>query len=264
MKVGLKKILIVDPDTEAARELSSLFIKEGYDVEISGGLTEAAERVNDVKFDCIIMDVDLPEMKGYKAVPILKAIDPKVQIIMTAVENTVELEAEVRKQDIFYYYIKSFDQEELKEAVRDVFKKLGKVKDVKEMNKPQKVLVIDDDPGFVTATMPILESRGYKVEAAYDRGEAMEKIERLKPDLILLDIMMEKLTDGFDICYKLKHDPEMKKIPVLAVSAITEKTGFKFSPATDGEYFEADDYIEKPVKPADLLKRVEKLLMDRC
>jgi len=74
--------------------------------------------------------------------------------------------------------------------------------------------------------------------------------------------MMEKLTDGFDICYKLKHDPEMKRIPVLAVSAITEKTGFKFSPVTDGEYFEADDFMEKPVKTKDMLKRVEKLLQE--
>jgi len=260
MKVGNRRILIIDPDNEAARELSSLFIDEGCDVETSGSITKAAERVNDVKFDCIIMDVDLPEMKGYKAVPILKAVDPKVQIIMTAVENTAELEAEVRKQDIFYYYIKSFEREELKEAVRDVFKKLGKLKEVKEMNKPQKVLVIDDDPGFITAMIPILESKGYKVEAAYDSGEAMEKIDKLKPDLILLDIMMERLTSGFDLCYKLKHDSVMKKIPVLAVSAITEKTGFKFSPATDEEYFEADDYIEKPVKPADLLNRIEKLL----
>lgn len=262
MKVGNRRILIIDPDSKAAQELSSLFIDEGCDVETSGGIREAAERIRDVKFDCVIMDVHLPHMEGYKAVPILKAIDPKVQIIMTATENTLELEEKVRKQDIFYYYIKSFDREELKEAVQDVFKRLGKVKEVKEMNKPQMVLVIDDDPSFITAMTPILESKGYKVEAAYDSKEAMEKIERLKPDLILLDIMMERLTAGFDLCYKLKHDPEMKKIPVLAVSAITEKTGFKFSPATDGEYFEADDYVEKPVKPADLLKRVERLLQE--
>lgn len=260
MKIGNRRILIIDADSKAAGELSSLFIDEGCDVEVCGNIKDAAENINNVKFDCVIMDVDLPDMEGYKAVPILKTIDPKVQIIMTAAENTAELEANVRRQDIFYYYIKSFDREELKEAVQDVFKKLGKVKKVKEMNKPQKVLVIDDDPSFVTAMTPILESKGYKVEAAYDSEEAMEKIERLKPDLILLDIMMERLTAGFDLCYKLKHDPEMKKIPVLAVSAITEKTGFKFSPATDGEYFEADDYVEKPVKPADLLERVEKLL----
>ena len=252
--------MIVDPDGRTTGELSSLFIDEGYDVEISEGIREAVERIKDVKFDCVIMDVDLPEMKGYEAVPVLRAIDPKVQIIMTAAENTVELEVEVREQDIFYYYIKSFDREELKEAVRNVFKKLGKAKEVKKMNEQAKILLVDDDPSFVTAMTPILESKGYKVEAAYDSEEAMEKIERLKPDLILLDIMMERLTAGFDICYKLKHDPEMKKIPVLAVSAITEKTGFKFSPATDGEYFEADDYVEKPVKPADLLERVEKLL----
>jgi len=262
MKAGLRKILIVDPDNDAARELSLLLTKQGYDVEISAGIKDAAERIRDVKFDCVIMDVDLPEMKGYEAVPVLKAIDPKVQIIMTATENTIELEEKVRKHDIFYYYIKSFDREELAEAVRDVFKKLGKVKEVKKMNEQAKILLVDDDPDFVKATTSILISSGYKVEAAYNMAEAMEKIESVKPDLILLDIMMERLTDGFDICYKLRHDPELKNIPVLAISAITERTGFKFAPSTDGEYFPADDYVEKPVKPADLLKRVEKLLKD--
>ena len=71
---------------------------------------------------------------------------------------------------------------------------------------------------------------------------------------------MEKCSDGFTICYKLKHDPALRQIPILAISAITERTGFKFSPKTDGEYFQADDYVEKPIKPADLLERVEKLL----
>jgi len=260
MKVGLRKILIVDPDSDAAQGLSALFVGEGYDVEVCEGITKAADRVKNVQFDCVIMDVDLPEMKGYEAVPIIKAIDPKVQIIMTAAENTMELEAEVRKQDIFFYYIKSFDPEELREAVQDVFKKLGKVKKVKEMGKSQKVLVIDDDPSFTTAMTPVLESRGYQVEAAYNKEEAMEKIEKSKPDLILLDIMMERLTDGFDLCYKLKHDPELSKIPVLAVSAINKEVGFRFSPGTDGEYFQADDFVEKPVKPENLLERVEKLL----
>ncbi len=126
MESGNRRILIVDPDSRAAQELSSVFIGEGYDVEVSLCVKDAAERVNDVKFDCIIMDVDLPEMEDFKAVSILKAIDPKIEIIMTATENTAELEAKVRKQNIFYYYIKSFDREELKEAVRNVFKKLGK------------------------------------------------------------------------------------------------------------------------------------------
>lgn len=127
MKLESKRILVVDPDEEAAPQLASVFVEEGYDVEVSASIRAMAERIRDARFDCVIMDVDLPEMAGYKAVSILKTIDPSVQVIMTAAENSAELETEVRKQDIFYYYIKSFDRDELIEAVRDVFKKIEKL-----------------------------------------------------------------------------------------------------------------------------------------
>ncbi|UCE99361.1 MAG: response regulator [Planctomycetota bacterium] len=131
---------------------------------------------------------------------------------------------------------------------------------MEKMNKQTKILIIDDDYNYVQSIRAILESKEYTVDAAHDRESAMQKIVEIKPDLILLDIMMDRLDDGFTICYKLKHDSELKKIPILTISAITKKTGFKFSPATDGEYFEADDYVEKPIKASDLLERVEKLL----
>lgn len=255
-----KRVLIVDPDSEAAGQVASLLVEEGYDVEETTSISAMAERIRDVKFDCVVMDVDLPEMPGYKAVSILKTIDPHVHVIMTASENTAELEAEVRKQDIFYYYIKSFGREELVEAVRDVFKKMGKLKQTRQTNEPPEILVIDDDPNFINFVKPVMESKSYKVISACNREEAMKILRKQKPDLILLDLMMEKMTDGFDICHRLKHDPEMKKIPVLAVSSITAETGLRFSPKTDGEYFEADDFMEKPVAPTVLLERIDTLL----
>jgi len=257
-KIG--KILIIDPDTDTQKELLSLFSSEGCRVEISEGVTDGLQRLKDIKFDCLIMDVELPEMKGYQALPIARTVDPKIDVIMTAARNTPELEARVREQDIFYYYIKSFDREELRLAVHDVFKKLGKIKEVRRMNEEAKILIIDDDPAFVEATTAILKSGSYKVEAAYDKEEAMEKIKKEEPDLILLDVMMQRLDDGFTICYKLKHDPKLKKIPVLMITGVTEKTGFKFSPESDGEYLEADDFVDKPIKAANLLERVKKLL----
>ena len=260
MKVERRRVLIVDPDSAAARKLCGLLVQEDVDVETAEGITQAVERINAAQFDCVIMDVELPEMKGYAAVSVLKAMDPKLQVIMTAADNTLELEAKVRKQDIFYYYIKSFDPAELQEAVRDAFKKTGKCEKAKAMDKPAKVLVVDDDPGFVKATRSVLESKGYVVESASNRAEAMEKIESVQPDLILLDVMMERLDDGFTICYKLKHDPELRKIPVLAISAVSEKTGLRLSPGTDGEQLEADAFMAKPVEPGVLLERVETLL----
>lgn len=257
-----KRILIVETDGKFIQELLALFAHEDYDMEISRNFTDAVERIKNVKFDCAIINVNLAEIKGYDAVPIIKTINPGTCIIITTEENTRELEAEVRKKDIFYYYIKSFALDELKLAVRSVFEKLGKVKEEKKMDKPAKILIVDDDSDFVAGIRPILESNGHGIASACNKTEAMEKIEKFKPDLILLDIMMERLSDGFDICYKLKHDEKMRKIPVLAISAINEKFNFKFSPETDEEYFGADDFMEKPVKAADLLERVEKLLKE--
>lgn len=255
-----RRILIIDPDREIREEYLSTFLTEGCEVDTSSGITKAVPKIKNVGFDCIIMDVQLPEMKGYEAVQIIKAIDQRAQIIITASENTRELEVKVREQDIFYYYIKSFDKDELRLAVNDAFKRLGKVKETKKMNQPTKILIVDDDPDFVDATRIILEEKDYRVDVAYNRSEAMDKIAKTEPDLILLDIMMDRLDDGFTICYKLKHDAKLKNIPVFAISSITDKTGFKFNPKTDGEYFEADDYAEKPIEAGELLKRVEALL----
>ena len=130
MVENCKKILLVEPDNKDAMKLFVLFSDEDYKLELSRSFTEAVEKIRNIKFDCAIMDVNLPEMKGYDAVSIMKMIDPNIEIIMTAEKNTIELEDKVRKQDVFYYYIKSFDRQELKLAVRDAFKKSEKIKEV--------------------------------------------------------------------------------------------------------------------------------------
>ncbi|MCD6569145.1 MAG: response regulator [Deltaproteobacteria bacterium] len=128
------------------------------------------------------------------------------------------------------------------------------------MADSKRILIIDDDQDYVDALKVILESNGYQVGHAYNVTDGHKAIETKKPDLIILDVMMEKYTDGFDFCYRLKHDDKLKTIPVMIVTAVTDKTGFKFSPETDGEYLEADDYVKKPIPVAELLSRVDRLL----
>lgn len=117
-----KRILIINPDIKSVEEMVSSFSKDGYDVEVCKSITDAVGRVKDVKFNCAIIDVYLVGIMGYEAVPIIKAIDPNLEIIITADENTKELEENVRKQKIFYYHIKSFGMKELKLAVANVMK----------------------------------------------------------------------------------------------------------------------------------------------
>ena len=128
----------------------------------------------------------------------------------------------------------------------------------------KKILVIDDDPDFRDAVTPILETALYDVVNASNPEEGKEKIFSEKPDLILLDIMMDSLFDGFSLCHAIKTSKEYKEFnntPIIFVSAVKEKTGSRFQfKGEDQGLIGPDDYIDKPVKPDDLLARIERLL----
>ncbi len=128
------------------------------------------------------------------------------------------------------------------------------------MSEEKRILIIDDDEDYGSALRIVLENSGYRVEQVLNIKKGREAIDKMLPDLIILDVMMEKHTDGFELCSNLKNDEACRMIPVMMVTAVTEKTGFKFSPETDGEYLEADDYVSKPVPVAELLSRVNKLI----
>ncbi len=133
------------------------------------------------------------------------------------------------------------------------------------MKKPSpKILVIDDDPDFVEAITPILKSALYDVVTAENPAAGKEKILSEKPNLILSDIMMDSLFDGFSLCHAIKTSPEyaaVRDTPVILISAVKEIAGSRFQFKGDEQgMIGPDDYIDKPVKPADLLARIEKLL----
>jgi two-component system response regulator ResD len=115
------RILIIDPDERDRAVLTAFLEQEGYRADSGRGLTDAVTKMSTGDFSCLIMDVDLPEMKGYKAVSVLKSIHPGIKVIMTTKKNTKELEAKVREQEIFFYFIKTFGKKELKLAINNAF-----------------------------------------------------------------------------------------------------------------------------------------------
>ena len=127
------------------------------------------------------------------------------------------------------------------------------------MERKAKILIVDDDPDFVAATRVVLESKPYEVIVAYDGDEGLEKVKQERPDLIILDIIMP-MKDGFMVCQQLKKDPQLSSIPVLMLTAFGEKVGETSLALSQGLTLEAEDFIDKPVTPAELLLRVERLL----
>ena len=120
-----KRILIIDPNCTERTVIAAFLRGENFHVETGSGLPDAIKKISASGYDCLIMDVNLPEMKGYEAISIIKNIDPEIKIIMTTKKNTKRLEAKVREQDIFFYFIKSFGKEELKLAIHNAFLNKG-------------------------------------------------------------------------------------------------------------------------------------------
>jgi DNA-binding NtrC family response regulator len=109
-----KRILIIDPDENDRNVMATFLRQHNFSVETGNGLLDAFKKILEDRYDCLIMDVDLPEMKGFDAVSIFRNIDPKIKVIMTAKKNSMELESKIREQDIYYYFIKSFGKDELR------------------------------------------------------------------------------------------------------------------------------------------------------
>ena len=124
-----------------------------------------------------------------------------------------------------------------------------------------KILIIDDDPDITEAMRVVLENKGYEVASARDSREGMEQVKGNKPDLIILDVMMNTSQEGFGFSRDLKKDPDYKNIPILMLTAVTEKTGIDFKSAVGDEtWLPVDEFLDKPVRPDVLLEKVSNLL----
>jgi two-component system alkaline phosphatase synthesis response regulator PhoP len=127
------------------------------------------------------------------------------------------------------------------------------------MTSSAKILLVDDDRDFVEATRIVLESAPYEVTIAYDGDEALRRVREVAPDLIILDVIMPE-QHGFKVCEALKSDPDLSRIPVIMLTSLSQQMGETAFSLTDGMMLEADDYVDKPVTPQELLRRVQKFL----
>ena len=123
----------------------------------------------------------------------------------------------------------------------------------------KKVLIVDDDPDLVEAVSTILESKGYAVAKAYGGVEGLKKARTENPDLIVLDVMMPD-KDGYTVCKELKADKKYRSIPILLLTAVVSHIPTTKYTHQMGMDMEADDYMDKPVEPKELVKRVETLI----
>ena len=117
-----------------------------------------------------------------------------------------------------------------------------------------KILIVEDDEDLLEIETLMLSTRGYEVSGVLDGTAALGTVERIKPDLILLDIMLPGM-DGYEVCRQLKANDATSHIPVIMLTAKKSKEDFVM-----GEQAGADMYITKPYKTSIVIETIQRLL----
>ncbi|MBO9684384.1 MAG: response regulator [Flavisolibacter sp.] len=115
-----------------------------------------------------------------------------------------------------------------------------------------KVLIIDDDPDVRTVMNIVMQKQGYEVATAFNKNDALSKLEDFQPSVILLDVLLSG-TDGREFCREIKQNEEMKNVPVIMVSAHP-------GAAENINNYGADDFISKPIDTLRLMEKIERLI----
>jgi CheY-like chemotaxis protein len=137
------------------------------------------------------------------------------------------------------------------------------------MNSKAKIFFVDDDVDLVMVARSVFEAEGYSFASANSAKEALEKIGEVKPDLIILDVMMEDIVAGFRVVNALRNFDEYPQnkayedVPILMLTSVQQRMKMKFSEDAGSKLLPIDSFLEKPVKPRVLLEKVASLLEAR-
>ncbi len=119
------------------------------------------------------------------------------------------------------------------------------------------ILLVDDDEIFVEAVSAVLEGR-YRVLTAANGTEGLARAREEHPDLIVLDVMMDHLSEGFDVARSLRTDPETAGIPIIMLTGVDQVYNVRLE--VDESWVPCEKYLEKPIAPDDLLAHVAELI----
>ena len=123
------------------------------------------------------------------------------------------------------------------------------------MGNQKRILIVDDDRDFVDAVAALLEANGFIVSKAHDGGEGIRLAKMERPDLILMDIMMNDRTEGFFTVHEMRRDPALDGVPIFVLSSLgAELPDFKIP--SSGGWLAHDMFLAKPVDPVQLLEKI--------
>ena len=128
-------------------------------------------------------------------------------------------------------------------------------------NATSKIVIVDDNTDYLFTMKTFLSRNGFEVETAPDGQTGIDLIRKERPNLILLDVMMETTFSGFEVCRQIRNDSELESIPIIGITGMEDELGLKFDKYDDEDYFSPDAFFDKPVDKDALLQKIKDLIV---
>jgi DNA-binding response OmpR family regulator len=263
-----KRILLVEDEADLASVLRSKLEKEGYEVDGAEDGEEGYRKIKEDEPDLILLDIVMPKMDGYRVLEKMQEDDIHIPVIIISNSGQpLELEKTEKMGAVDHLVKTQFDP---KEVIDKVTAYLEKEKEAKEKDRKKaeqdsdkedgndiKVLVVEDDSFLRDLLTRELSKKGFTVFEAVDGEKALSRLERIEPDMILLDIILPAV-DGFEVLEQIRghRNDTIKNVPVLMLSNLGEKDDVKRA-----KELGANDYMIKAhFTTKDVTKKIKEVL----
>ncbi len=124
----------------------------------------------------------------------------------------------------------------------------------------KKILLIDDDVDLVELNRDYLQKNGFAVVTAFNGKDGLTKLAEEKPDLVVLDVMMTEVGEGFEVARAIRENPSTASVPVLMLTSVNKEHGFSLTVGPDDAWNPVDDFLDKPVTHEQLMKKIMQMI----
>ncbi|MFH1427558.1 MAG: response regulator [Patescibacteria group bacterium] len=264
------KLLIIEDEEALADVLVAKFKKVGYDVSLAYNGEAGYKKIIEFKPNLIILDIVMPKMNGYEVLE--KMRDEKIDTPVIIISNSgqpVEIEKTKKLGAVDHLIKTQFDPAEVLEKVnkylngknsKSVAEEIKPIEDNTVKKKLNiKVLIIEDDSFLREICAKKLTKEGFIVYEAIDGEQALGEINKIKPDIILLDIILPAI-DGFEVLEKIRanKDKKIKQIPIIMLSNLGQEDDIEKALGLGANnylvkaHFTTDEIVEKIKKEINI------------
>ena len=261
-----RHVVIAAERTRAWNEVVHALLAEAIECSWVLASTPPADVPGEIPRAPTVMVIDLaPDpARGVAIITACRQAAHPVPLIVVAASPSIDLVRRIRQAGVFYLALDPVGTDEMHSVITNAFECLARERpDTTTYRARRRILIVDDDIDYVASLTTLLESRGYCVSSARSGREGLEKLRADTPDLIVLDVMMEYDSSGYEVNQAVKFAPSFegfRHVPILMVSSIPLDPSTRFLTAGEVDMVTPNRYLTKPIDIPRFLASIRELL----